>query len=220
MSSTSNKLKKAYILAHDAQEREIKGPIEVLFNPEQYSIEKSNQFASMAIPGRESPVIQFVRGEAETLSLDIFFDTYTYHNGEDVRNYTEKIAALLKIQGNTHAPPVCTFNWGPLIFTGIIERISKRFTMFKEDGVPVRATLTLTFRQYSSVEEPKLSSPDRTKRRIVKDGDSLWNFAALEYGDPSKWKIIASANDEIIENPRLLASGTEIKVPPLPDRVK
>jgi hypothetical protein len=219
MSSTSDKLKKAYILAHDAQGREINDPIKVLFNPEQYSIEKSNQFASMAIPGRGSPVIQFVRGEAETLSLDIFFDTYTYYNGEDVRNYTEKIAELLKIKGDTHAPPVCTFHWGTESFTGIIERISKRFTMFKEDGVPVRATLTLTFRQYSSLEKPK-ESPDRTKIRIVEDGDSLWLFAALEYGDPSKWKIIASANDEIIENPRLLTPGTEIRVPPLPDRVK
>lgn len=214
--SSEDKLKKAYILAHDQNGNEINAPIEVLFNPEQYSIDKTNQFASIAIPGTDSPVIQFVRGEAETLTLDVLFDTYTYYKGEDVRNYTKKIADLLKIKEDIHAPPVCTFHWGPVSFTGIIERLTKRFTMFREDGTPVRATLSLTFRQFTAEQTPR-SSPNRTKRRIVKDGDSLWLFASKEYGDVSKWKEIANANGELIDNPRILIPGTEIKIPPLLD---
>jgi len=88
--------------------------------------------------------------------------------------------------------------------------------MFKEDGIPVRATLSLTFRQYSAEGKPT-SSPDRTKRRTIKDGDSLWLFAAVEYGNPSKWKEIAKANEEVIDNPRILRPGIEIKIPPLSD---
>jgi len=219
LNPTKDKLKKAYILTLDQNGKQTGSPLEVLFNPEQYSIEKSNQFANVAIPGRELSVTQFVRGESETLTMDLFFDTYTYYNGEDVRNYTKKVSDLLNIRGDIHAPPVCTFNWGPLVFTGIIEKVTQRFTMFKDDGTPVRATLGVTFRQYGGYNDvvggrsqPRESS-DRTKRRIINQGDSLWLLAEKEYGDPLKWKEIAKANN--IDNPRILKPGSEIIIPPL-----
>ena len=213
----ADKLQKAYILAHDQNGKEINDPISVLFNPEQYTVEKSNQFASLAIPGRDNPIIQFVRGESETLNLDIFFDTYTYCEGEDVTIYTDKISKLLMIKGTIHAPPVCSFHWGDFSFVGIIEKLSKRFTMFREDGTPVRASLSLSFKQFTTEEEPRespLESADRTKKHTVIEGDSLWQIAATEYGNPSKWKEIAQANEQI-DNPRILRSGITIVVPSL-----
>ena len=33
------------------------------------------QFAEVAIPGLDAPIIQFVRGQSETLTLDLFFDS-------------------------------------------------------------------------------------------------------------------------------------------------
>lgn len=187
--------------------------IKAQFNPQQYSLGKSNQFASVAIPGRDSPIIQFVKGESETLSLELFFDTFSFDPQKDVREvYTKKITDLLTINPESHAPPVCTVEWGELQFTGIIEKIDSKFTMFNKDGKPVRATLTLTLKQYSELEG-KRESPDRTKVRIFLEGDSLWKLAHREYGDPSKWKIIAEAND--IEDPLDIDPGTQIVVPPL-----
>lgn len=191
--------------------------IEVLFNPTQYTIEKSNQFAEIGIPGLGSPLVQFTRGNIKTLTMDLFFDTYTYKSGEDVRNYTNQVSSLLEIDSDIHAPPVCMFFWGKLNFTCVLERVSKRFTMFNADGIPVRATLSVTFKEYTTVEvqvraTPR-SSPDRTKRRIVKQGESLWLLAAREYGDATKWRSIADKNE--IENPRFLEPGMEILIPPL-----
>lgn len=207
-------LMKAAIIALDKNGDKL-DELEVLFNPEQYSIDKSNQFASQAIPGQESPVIQFVRGESETLGLDLFFDTYTYHNSEDVRKYTDKISKFMEINSEMHAPPICCFRWGGLSFYGIIEKIGKKFTMFTEDGTPVRSTVNISFKKFPGVEEQKvvMHSPDKTKRRIVKQGDTLWLFASREYGDPSKWRIIADAN--FILNPRKLRPGSELIIPPL-----
>lgn len=187
--------------------------IPVMFNPEKYSIKKSNQFASHGIPGRDSPVIQFMSGQAESLSVTLFFDTYTFENGKDVRKkYTDKISKLMLIDEHLHAPPVCTFSWAKHAFTGIIESVNTDYTMFDENGTPVRATVNLSFTQYTAPEKPK-SSPDRTKRRVIREGDSLWALAAKEYGDASKWKIIADANN--IDNPRILEAGTQIVIPPL-----
>jgi len=207
-------LQKASIISFD-QNGQKKDELKVLFNPEQYSIEKSNQFASQPIPGLDSPVIQFVRGDSEMLSVDLFFDTYTYFNSEDVRNYTDKLSKFLKIDPDMHAPPLCSFQWGNVIFTGVIEKIGKRFTMFREDGIPVRATVSVSLRKYPSIEEQNkpTHSPDKTKRILVNQGDSLWQIAAREYGDPNKWRVIADAND--MDKPRLLKAGTEIIIPPL-----
>jgi LysM repeat protein len=205
-------LKKASIISLDKDGKK-KDELKVLFNPEQYSIEKSNQFASQPLAGQEQPIVQFVRGEAETLSVELFFDTYTYYNSEDVRNYTDRISTLMEKTKETHAPPICIFEWGGDVISGVIERASKRFTMFKDDGTPVRAIVSVTFRQATKVVVAKEESPDRTKRRLVKQGDTLWMFAAKEYGDPSKWKVIANANG--LSNVRVLKPGTEIKIPPL-----
>ncbi len=200
-----------------------------LFNPKELSVEKSNQYAEANIPGLPSPVFQFVRGNARTVSLDLFFDTY--EEGLDVRLFTDRITGwdagsmfsklpgiakgLMDIDSDLHAPPICLFIWGAFIFQCIIERVSKRFTMFLPEGIPVRATLNVTLKEYREVEaqvrEISLQSADLTKRRVVRQGDSLWSIAAIEFGDPAEWRLIAEANG--IENPRMLRPGEELVIP-------
>lgn len=190
---------------------------EVIFNPAEYSLQKGNQFASAPLPGLSNPVLSFVNGDADILSMELFFDTYTNRGGSDVRNETKKIARLLDIDPTIHAPPPVRFVWGPLSFRAVIERLSQRFTMFREDGVPVRATLSVTFKEYKTIEEQLSERPtessDWTKRRVVADQDRLCLIAAIEYGDPAVWRVIAEANE--IDNPRLLVPGQELRLPPL-----
>jgi Contractile injection system tube protein len=206
-------------------------PIEVLFNPAEYTIEKGNTFQSTSLPGLATPVTQFVTGNADTLTMELYFDTYaksSRHGNvtqrEDVRNYTRKIANLMEIDSELHAPPICQFIWGPPLgtpegvqFTGVIEKVSQKFTFFLDDGTPVRATLSVTFKEYKTVqkqlEEIGRQSADRTKRVVFREGDALWFYASLEYGDPDQWRIIADKNG--LENPRLIEPGTELELPPL-----
>lgn len=224
MALPKSDLKKAYIQVLSGKQKNTK--IEVLYNPAEYTIEKSNTFQSVAIPGLEAPVQQFVAGNAKTLTMKLFFDTYTRTRGEieDVRNHTGKIMKLLDIDPELHAPPVCEFIWGEhpqtpgkLAFKAIIERINQNFTLFLDSGTPVRATLDVTFKEYRTVEEQLQdigkNSADRTKRRIFNEGDALWLFAAEEYGDPARWREIAEENE--IDNARIIEPGLEIIIPPL-----
>jgi hypothetical protein len=189
--------------------------IDVLFNPAEYSIQKSNQFAETPLLGLPTPIRQFTSGGAETLTLDLFFDTY--EKGEDVRQHTEKVAGLLNIDSDLHAPPTLKFIWGKLEFKCVLEQVTKKFTMFLSDGIPVRATLSVTFKEYKTIQEQLSSRPlqsaDRTKRRVAKEGDSLWLMAAQEYDDPVLWRPIANKNE--IDNPRFLTPGMELTIPPL-----
>lgn len=210
-------LEKATIQAMDPSGSNIGNPITVLFNPAEYTIEKGNTFQQTALPGLGSPITQFTSGGAETLTMELFFDTYTDKGGEDVRTYTEKVTDLMKINADLHAPPICQFQWGRVQFKAVLERVSSRFTMFLSDGTPVRAVLTVTFREYKTLAEqlknPTLKSADRTKRWVVKQGDSLWAIAARVYNDPRLWRPIALTNK--ILHPRRLTPGTELAVPPL-----
>ena len=211
-SAASPELKKAMIHVLDASGT-MREEVPVLFYPSEYTMEKSNEFASINVPGQESPILQFTRGNLETLSMELFFDSY--EQGEDVRTYTDKVTNLLRIDPEIHAPPVLRFVWGNLNFTCVLSRVSKRFTMFRSDGIPVRNSLNVTFNEFRTgdkTREQPLQSPDRTKFYRIKQGDCLWAIAAREYGDPSQWRPIADENG--IENPRILKAGEEISIPP------
>ena len=191
--------------------------IPVLFNPAEYTHTMGNKFQEESLPGLSNPVLQFVNGEIQTLSMDLFFDTWTDQKNEDLPAYLRKFAQMLTIDNELHAPPPVEFCWGGFAFQAYVEKLSQKFTMFDASGKPVRATLSVSFKQYRSLsqqlENPRRNSSDRTKRRVFKADESLWAMAAREYGEPRYWRLIARHNR--IANPRLLRPGDIISLPPL-----
>src|SRR5260370_34641299 len=101
-------------------------PIVVQFNPTEYTLAKGAQIAEIAIPGIDSPILQFIAGQNEKLTLDLFFDTTLTGMG-DVRDATKRFYQLVKIQPKTHAPPRILFRWGGLEFKAIVESVQQKF---------------------------------------------------------------------------------------------
>lgn len=208
-------LEKAKIIVYGQNDRK-KDEVKVHFNPNQFSEDKANQIAEIGVPGLSAPILQFVRGNTRTLSMELLFDTY--EDNKDVRKeYTDKVYQLLEIDPDTHAPPICEFVWKDFTFKCVVDRVSGRFTLFRENGIPVRATLNVTFKHYIPVAKIVRANPtrsaDHTKTYTVKLGDTLSSIAAAEYGDPTKWRPIAAANR--IDNPRVLTPGRVLEIPPL-----
>jgi Contractile injection system tube protein/LysM domain len=190
----------------------------VCFNPTDYTISKKTSYAEAAVPGLDSPIIQFNRGEARILSIELLLDTYTYDDGGDVRTaYLQKLQSYLLVDGELHAPPPCKVVWGSLEFVGLLEDLSTRFVLFQDDGTPVRVRVTLSFKEYIPVSiqlsaTPR-SSPDRRKVHTVKRGETLWQLAYQAYGDSRLWKVIAEKNN--IDTPRKLTPGAALVIPRL-----
>lgn len=218
MPDTKGKLK---ILPLNANLRKTGVEIEAMYNPKEFTIETSNQYQRTAIPGLSTPITQFISGQTQTLSFELFFDTY--EKGQDVRNYTKQVIDLVKIDKKLHAPPVCQFIWGGPMhgdmkdFKGVIDKVTQKFTMFLDTGIPVRATLNVSVSEYKTIQqqlkELDLESADHTKSRTFKQGDSLWFLAFNEYHDSAHWRLIAQANG--IDNPRLIEPGTELVLLPM-----
>lgn len=214
------------IIEVDAKDRGPNLPaiIPVQFNPPEYTLAKAAQVAEIAIPGIDAPILQFVRGQTQTLALELFFDTTRLGSSTvkvvDVRLLTEMVAQLGRIQPNTHAPPRIRFIWGlGLSFRAIVDNVQQKFTLFNPAGIPVRATLTVSFKEYKTLEEQlkelNLQSADHTKRRVVRRRDTLARIAFEEYGDASKWTVIADhpENRDRLTDLRRLTPGTELAIP-------
>lgn len=208
--------------------------IELTYNPAELTFEKSVQFAEINIPGINAPLQQFVRGQAEKLTVELFFDTTDQGMAEGARSVTEqtdRIYALARIEPSGHAPPPVTFIWGRSVpglnlpagsgsqrregFKGIAESVRHRFTLFSPAGVPLRAIVNLTLREFAPLHEqlPRTnpSSPDRSHLHVLRQGETLGSIAWRYHLRTDSWRDIAVANG--IEDPRRMAPGRLLEVP-------
>lgn len=219
-----SQLKKATITVLDgARKGEV---IAVLFNPTEYTFERSNAYKATPVPGLGAPLLQFVNGESDRLSMELFLDDYTDPEGPTSLRQKESdplnarlraLTTLLEIDRDLHAPPPVRFNWGPLEFSAVIERLGRKVTMFHPDGAPARVSLSVAFKEYRTLrqqlEDPRRESADKTKRRVVVGRERLWWIAAREYDDASEWLRVARAND--LDDPREIAPGDWLELPPM-----
>jgi hypothetical protein len=191
-----------------------------LFNPEEYTINKDNNYASQAVPGLSGPILQFVHGNMRTLEMELFFDTYDTPNlpKRDVRDETNKLVKLLAIDPQLHAPPVVRISWASLQFRGVLARASQKFILFMDDGTPVRARVTCNFNEFIDPEreakEVNRQTADFTKVHVVAEGETLSGIAAALYENPQLWRPIAIHNR--IDDPRAIVVGQQLLIPALP----
>lgn len=193
--------------------------VPVKFNPTEYQLQKQNTFAEIGIPGLESPPIQFVRGASEKLTTELLVDTSD--TLDDVRiKYVNRLRGLMNIDGRLHAPPIVRLVWDTQVFRGVLESLSVTYVMFRPDGVPLRARLSVTLKEYRPVEiqvrERPTSSPDVEKSYTAQRGESLSSIAYHVYRDARQWRHIARANG--IADPRTLEPGRVLRLPRLDTR--
>lgn len=208
----------------------------VMYNPEELRFEQGNNFAEVGIPGLNAPPLQYVRGKARVLTMELFFDTY--ETREDVRDHTLPIVGLLDRQPPAMAPPVLLFSLGRVQFRCVLVDAGQRFTMFLRDGTPVRSTMSVRLQEYVEVDlevqqglflgSPTVSAAVNAVAGraiqavgsvlsgaatiyLVRQGDTLSGIAAAYLGDAGRWREIATANK--VGNPFDLTPGTSLVIP-------
>jgi nucleoid-associated protein YgaU len=205
-------LTKAVIINKDAP---VPLPVPVMFNPPTYSLTKTNQFAEIRVPGLPSTILQYVSGDAQTLSTELFFDTTD--TGVDVRTRTAAISNLTRLDLITRAPPRLLLLWGSLVFQCILTSVREEFEQFNSLGMPLRARLTVELKGWDEVASLIAAMPlplaDEVGRYFVKSGDTLSRIAAEHYRDATQWRRVAEAN--AIDNPRALTAGMRLRIPGL-----
>ena len=194
-----------------------------MFNPYEYTITKQNQYESANTKGRNLPRVRFKQGGAQALTLRLLFDTYS--EGLDVRVHTAPLWQMMMIDEDKSnqrtgkgEPPHCIFRWGRFEFEAVITKMTQKLTLFLKDGTPVRTVVNISMQQVIDESEhgrqnPTSGSATASKTRMLYAGSRLDLIAWEEYGDSTKWRLLAEAND--ILDPLHLQPGRVIAVPPL-----
>lgn len=202
-----------------------KEKVQCLFNPTEYTIAKTNNWQAKPVVGKNVPKMDFTGGGARSMTVELMFDVFEDPLG-DVRQYTDKLFKLCLIdpsQKNAKTkkarPPFILFEWGDnWQFKAAITSLSIRFTLFRHNGVPVRALANMTLMEAVDENEkpgtnPTSYSDNGMKRRMVKPRDTLAGIAYEEYGSSAKWRAIADANQ--IDDPLSLQPGQILAIPTL-----
>jgi hypothetical protein len=226
----SGKLEKMKIYAYpDSKTMEQGGkpidgsPIEVLINPESFTMDYKLKFAQDGQgQGTSGQQLKYEYSSPGEMSFEFLFDCTGIIDGKRRENVAQDIAdfkkVLLEFKGDTHEPPHIKLAWGnSTLFKGRLTSLSINYKLFSPDGQPLRAVAKASFKQ--SIEEEKRaaqerrSSPDLTHVRMVKAGDTLPLMCQRIYGSPKFYLQVAAANG--LKNFRQLMPGTELFFPPV-----
>lgn len=192
-----------------------KTKVEVHFNPQTLKLKFANQNAGGDQPNGASA--QNVGNLTSDLSVELLFDTT--EEGSDVRELTKKVAYfIMPKEGEANrTPPRTRFQWGSLVFEGIADALEETLDYFSAEGVPLRATLSLTLKSDNIVflidkiqgngrspATPAEGIGATTPLQSARPGDSVTSLAGRA-GLSANWKAIAAANN--IDDPLRLPAG-------------
>ncbi len=194
----------------------------VQFNPASLRVSLSNSIRADGGAKAASSGVQYVDRSVSTLSVVLLFDTSVarqptkqmsnvqHSANSDVRLLTKAIASeFMQPQGDPEtptAPKVCRFQWGAFVFVGMLSRFDENLEFFSPEGIPLRATLSLSFKENRyQFETLDVTASARKKPSFVKASNKgIAQSLADEGKDPKEWREIALLNG--IENPRLLSA--------------
>lgn len=139
-------------------------------------------------------------------------------SAREVQQQLEDLEDIVyRYQGQQHEPSRVRIVWGSLIFFGRLESMSCKFTLFKPNGAPLRASVDLSFVGSVERREAELlanaSSPDLSHLVEVRQGDTLPLLCERIYGDPGYYCAVARFNG--LTDFRDLPAGAKLHFPPL-----
>lgn len=199
--------------------------MEFLFNPKEYSITKSTRAPRPSSPSAKgSSQPQFTGPEPQSMSIEMFLDATEDAGTDLIKDYVtflmESCSATSESRDQRQPSlPIVVFGWGTTTsFQAYIKQVSVKYTMFRQDGTPVRAVCTVQMEEVPSPDKgqnPTSGGEAARRSHTLVAGDTLASVAWTEYRDPNLWRAIAERNG--IEDPMRTSSGQRLLMPPLDD---
>jgi Contractile injection system tube protein/LysM domain len=192
--------------------------IQCAFNPESYTISKTNVWTYKPTQGKDYPDPEFGGGLPMTYKLSLLLDASMKGSDGSIKDDANKL--MQAMHGNGSAPKFVTFSWGSVKLPKAAPlSISIHYALFQPNGDPIRAFVDLELAQAEATSPPgQAQNPTTrgiagTRSHVVHDGDSLPSIAYDAYGDATKWRMIAEANG--IDDPLRLRRGAALTIPRL-----
>ena len=193
-------------------------PYVVMFNPESIQENQAFYYTEEQEPGSGGGVQRFSKVFPRSFTMEFLIDG-TGASG-DKREVEAEIALFKKtveLKGEFHRPPFLLLVYGSFFTKCVLLSMSIKYTMFRQNGTPLRAVIKATFKGHTKrlldLLISNFLSPDLTKRRIVQSGDNLPLMCYGLYDSPRFYLEVARANG--LTNFRRLRPGRELIFPPI-----
>lgn len=165
----------AKLSIHSLDETDDKYTLEVQFNPKELQVDKAVQWSAHKTSKADAPILEFTGADGRSMSLELVFDGYESNTDVEAA-YVSKLVALATVRDSSskqsdpkkQRPHLVGVTWGGSIagstgasskdskvreFRGVIESVNTKYTMFSPEGVPLRATVNVKFKQADSLEK-------------------------------------------------------------------
>jgi hypothetical protein len=230
------KLAKLTLTAYSESSRDASkklGELTAQYNPETLSMKHESLFPSKQGIATSSSQARFSHSRSKQLNVSLVFDgTNVGYFGVELLFHVPTVAERVKqflqlcyqVQSATHEPSYLKLSWdkgvlGPS-FDCRLQSVDINYSAFDRDGSPLHATLTAVFledidpQKQASID--RLSSPDLTHRRVVRNGDTLPLLCREIYGSAEHYLRVAEVNE--LDDFRELQPGSALIFPPFEKR--
>jgi len=227
---------------------DFKGPkdggkkIAVQFNPDSLKLSFANQISPDGQQGTSGKL--HVGAGTTKLTLQLWFDltrlTQEQASIKDVRDLTQQVTYFITPQEEKQGketkfiPPAVQFHWGSFHFDGIMDSVEETLDYWSNEGVPLRATMSLSLSQQKiqvfDAKPPGAGKAQQISSLLAQGGSATAGrptgttpLAQASAGATTQgmadisgtvdWQSVAAANG--IENPRFLQPGQLLNLNPV-----
>ncbi|HUB90425.1 MAG TPA: hypothetical protein VMA74_11935 [Dyella sp.] len=197
----------------------------LLINPAELSLSRKTDYGGCVPMGDTGSGKKFSKVQPDTLDFSTVFDgtgavpiPANIELPQDVDDQLQMLSDVVyKYDSEEHEPNVVQILWGRLMFYGRLTTFNIEYSLFRPNGVALRAKATMSFDRYKNPQETALEanklSPDLSHAVVVKDGDTLPLLCHRIYGDSRYYVDVARFNG--LHAFRALKPGLLLHFPPL-----
>lgn len=205
------------------------GVFYVQFNPQELKLDEKAIWKPSGEHQADKPLLTYEKGQPSTLTMELVVDS-TDDGSNCYNSHVKKLRAFLSstvektdAQGNeVKRPPFLRFTWGGFTFDCVLETLGVQFMMFKPDGTPIRAKVTVGLKERKrgnmggsangkvtlSAMGSMFSSADNVQTTTVQDGDTMSSVSQRSNAD---MRDMANANN--VDDPMNPPVGQQMVVP-------
>jgi hypothetical protein len=178
-------------------------PYSVMINPDSLKWTRGVEYNEQQPPDTSSPSQKYKSTPTEKLSFDIVIDCTGIVDASrtDMATEIDQLETVCyTYNGEIHRPNFVKVQWGQdICFSGVLTSFDTSFTLFKPDGSPLRAKVSLSFSQYISpstlAKLDQASSPDLTHVVNVVQSMNLPQMCEKIWNDYSYYVQVAKFNE-------------------------
>lgn len=201
----------------------------VMFNPEKYTRRYQVEYEDNNSRGRTANSQKFKGIKEQEFRLEFTMDgtgVATAASGErvqpiDLQAEIDKLVNMASlVEPDSHRTRFLKVFWGALVIRCVLGSLDINYTLFHPDGSPLRAKITMQFKEVKSDErrtnENRVRSSDLTHIRLMRKGERIDNMTFEKYRDPAFYIQVARFNG--LNNFRRPMPGLELRFPPIVNR--